>query len=148
MLLESRATNTHTGGRKMTVMNGSLWKRVSELGGFSASLLYLAEAGSGRLTLQQAAFFLLAATADAAGSPATRSQLMEAHEGSLRSALRNSYRQLLEPSRVHPNALGWLTTEENPLDAREQLLKLTDKGKAVIDAALVALEPLKKVPKQ
>ncbi len=57
-------------------------------------------------------------------------------------SVRNTYRQLLEPSRVFPKALGWLTTEENPDDSREQFLRLTDKGKRIIDGALLALEPI------
>jgi hypothetical protein len=59
-----------------------------------------------------------------------------------RGSIRNSYRQLMEPSRVFPNALGWLEAEENPMDAREKVLKLTDKGKRVIEGVLLALQPL------
>jgi hypothetical protein len=119
-----------------------LWKRVSELAASSAFLLYLADVASDRLSLTQAAFFMLAATADAAGRPATRTQLMQAHGERFGGSVRNTYRQLLEPSRVFPKALSWLTTEENPDDSREQFLRLTDKGKNVIMGALHALEPI------
>lgn len=127
----------------MTGTSPQLWKRVGELAGSSAFLLYLADVGSDRLTLTQAAFFLLAATADAAGHPATRSALLQAHHETFRGSIRNSYRQLLEPSRQYPNALGWLSTEANPDDDREQFLRLTDEGRSVIEAALMALEPIK-----
>jgi hypothetical protein len=120
-----------------------LWKRVGELGASSAFLLYLADVGSERLTLQQAAFFMLAATAEAAGKPATRSELLGTYGDSFREAIRNNYRQLLEPSRLYPKALGWLAAEENPDDIREKLLRLTDEGKSVIEGALLALEPIR-----
>lgn len=119
-----------------------LWRRVGELASSSAMLLYLSEQGSDRLSLTQAAFFLLAATADAAGKPATRTELLGTHMANGRGSIRNSYRQLLEPSRVHPKALGWLTQEENPMDAREKVLRLSAEGKAVIEGVLLTLEPL------
>jgi hypothetical protein len=105
-------------------------------------LLYLAEVGSDRLSLTQAAFFLLAATADAAGRPATRTELLATHMANGRGSIRNSYRQLMEPSRVHPKALNWLCAEENPMDAREKVLRLTDEGKRVVEGVLLALEPV------
>lgn len=129
-------------GVHMTNTKGPLWKRVGELAGSSAFLMYLAEAGSDRLTVSQAAFFMLAAAADVRGRPATRTGLLTASGAEFRPSIRNSYRQLLEPSRVYPNALGWLTTEDNPMDSREQFLKLTDEGKAVIEGALLALAPI------
>lgn len=121
-----------------------LWKRVSELGSFSAALLYLAEVGSDRLSMTQAAFFMLAATADAAGRPATRAQLIQTYPEFFLGS-RNSYRQLLEPSRVYPKALGWLQAEENPNDLREQFLRLTDEGRSVVAGALLALQPFKEM---
>ena len=147
MATRELATGTRTIPReallaKKTATSTQLWKRVGELAGSSAFLLYLSDLGSDRLTLTQAAFFLLAATADAAGKPATRSVLLQAYADSFRGSIRNSYRQLLEPSRQYPTALGWLSTEANPNDDREQFLRLTDEGVSVIEGALVALEPI------
>lgn len=119
-----------------------LWRRVPELAGSSAFLLYLADVASDRLSLTQAAFFLLAATADASGRPATRSALIATYAETFRGSIRNSYRQLLEPGRVYPKALSWLTTEANPNDDREQFLRLTKEGKSVLEGALMALEPM------
>lgn len=119
-----------------------LWKHVGELGGFSAALLYLADVGSDRLSVTQTAFFLLAATADAAGKPATRAQLIATYPDFFRGSARNSYRQLLPPSRVYPNGLGWLVPEENPDDLRENVLRLSDEGRSVIMGVLLALSPL------
>lgn len=136
------STNPAIGGLMSVNTNVPLWKRVGELASSSAFLMYLAEAGSDRLTVSQAAFFMLAAAADVKGSPATRTGLLTASGSEFRPSIRNSYRQLLEPSRVYPNALGWLTTEDNPLDSREQFLRLTDEGKSVIEGALLALIPI------
>ena len=123
-------------------MDDSLWRHVGELASSSDFLMYLAEAGSDRMTMGQAAFFMLAATADAKGVPVTRSQLLAASGVELRPSLRNSYRTLLAPSRLYPHGLGWLDTEDNPEDEREQFLRLSDRGRAVIQGALLALFPM------
>lgn len=125
-----------------TNTSSALWKHVGELAASSAFLLYLADVGSERLSMSQAAFFMLAAAADAAGKPATRTELITAYNDTFRGSIRNSYRQLLEPSRLYPKALGWLTTEENPMDSREQWLRLTEEGKGVVAGAILTLEKL------
>lgn len=130
------------GTRVPTNINSSLWRRVGELGSASAFLMFLGEAGSDRLTISQGAFFMLAAAADARGAPSTRSELLRASGAEFRPSLRNSYRQLLKPSRMYPNALGWLEAKRNPDDDREQFLCLTAEGKAVVEGALLALAPL------
>jgi hypothetical protein len=127
-------------GAAMKKASPQLWKHVGELASSSAFLLYLSDVGSDRMTLTQAAFFMLAATADASGKPATRTELLEAYKDSLRGSIRNSYRQLLEPSRSFPRGLGWLRTEANPDDDREQFLRLTDKGQSVVLGVLLTLE--------
>lgn len=136
------ATNMTRMKTTKPVTSAQLWKRVSELGASSAFLLYLSDVASERLSLTQAAFFMLAATADAAGKPATRTQLIQAYGDRFGGSVRNTYRQLMEPSRVFPKALGWLRAEENPDDIREQYLRLTEKGRGVIEGALLALEPI------
>ena len=116
-------------------MNSS---RLPELRAATSLLLAIAERGSDRLTLSQAAFFLFAAKAEVLGKPATRTQLLQASGADFRPSIRNSYRQLLPPSRVYPNGLGWIEPHENPRDAREKLLKLSDAGRRVIEDALNA----------
>lgn len=122
--------------------NVKLWKHVEELATSSALLIFLSSVASERLTLPQAAFFLAAATADAAGRAATRTELLDGALGGTRGSIRNSYRQLMEESRAYPNALGWLTVETNPMDDREKLLKLTPEGRKVVDGILLTLEPM------
>lgn len=119
-----------------------LWQRVPELAGSSAFLLYLADVATDRLSLTQAAFFMMAATADVMGKPATRSQLMDTYGESFRGSIRNSYRSLLEPTSRYPKALGWLSIEVNQADSREHFLRLTNEGRSVINGALLALEPI------
>ena len=114
------------------------YSRLPQLRAATSLLLAIAQEGSDRLTVSQAAFFLFAAKAQAVGKPATRSQLLQASGSDFRPSTRNSYRQLLEPSRVYPNALGWLLTEENPNDAREKILTLSEDGEKVIEGALNA----------
>lgn len=115
----------------------NLFEQLARLRSAPQFLMSLANDGSDRLTLSQAAFFMLAATADANGQHQTRTELLS--NAGFRPSLRNSYRQLLETSRVYPNALGWLKTSPNPNDEREQFLVLTKEGRAVIDRALSTL---------
>jgi len=117
-------------------MTRELTFHVSELRALSKFLCGLADVASDRLSLTQAAFFLQAAIADAAGRPSTRTEIITSNRTWIRGSIRNSYRQLLEPSRVYPNALGWLRTVENPLDAREKVLRLTDKGREIVEQAI------------
>lgn len=106
----------------------------------SALLLYLCEASRGRLTIPQAAFFMLAAAWDALGRPATRAQLLDEEGGRLNKSVKNTYRHLLAPSRRHRDALGWLEAVPNEEDLREHYLMLTAAGRAVIEGAVLAGE--------
>ena len=133
-------------GRAAAATENSLWKHVSELAASSAFLIYLAEAGSHKLTLNQLSFFMLAATADAAGRAATYSEIVTSGSG-MTAGIKNSYRQLLEPSRAFPKALGWLRQEENPDDVRESFLRLTDEGRRVVRGALMAMAPMNVAPR-
>lgn len=117
-------------------------RQVRELAAGSALLLYLCEASKGRLTMPQAAFFMLASAWDSLGRPATRAQLLEEEGGRLNASVRNTYRHLLAPSRRHPEALGWLQAVPNESDLREHHLVLTERGRAVIEGALAAAQPV------
>lgn len=106
---------------------------------FSAAMIVLAEMAPERMTLSQGIFFVLTATADLAGKDPTFSDIKEAVGETVNRSLHTTYRILLEPSRVYPNALGWLRQEENPMDARQKFLRLTPKGRAVMVGVLRAL---------
>ena len=115
-------------------------QQVRALAGGSALLLALCDASGGRLTMPQAAFFMLAAAWDSLGQPATRAQLLKEEGGRLNRSVKNTYRHLLAASRRHPEALGWLQAVPNEADLREHHLILTDRGSDVIDAALAAVQ--------
>lgn len=121
--------------------NKELFASVKPLASLSAALLYLAEAGHDRLTINQAAFFLLVAAADARGRPLTLMELLESTEGVIGRSIQNSYKVLLDPHGREPKsfALGWLTREPDPDDERRKYLRLTEKGKSVARGALLAL---------
>lgn len=119
--------------------SGSLYKSVSALAAASALQLFLAEVGSKRLSVSQAAFFLLAAAADAKGTPMTTSQILEAAGEQLSDHIRTSYKVLLTQSRRQEPGLGWLDRVENPDDNREKLLVLTPAGRKIAQAAVLAM---------
>lgn len=114
---------------------------VKPLASLSAAFLYLAEAGHDRLTINQAAFFLLVAAADARGAPLTLTEVLEGTDGVLGKSIVNSYKALLEPHGRSPKdfALGWLTREPDLDDERRKYLRLTEKGREVAKAALMSL---------
>lgn len=116
----------------------ALFKSVSKLAGLSAFLLYLAEEGNDRLTINQGAFFIIAGAADLRGGPMTLAEIMERGDGILTQSLKNSYRVLLEPSKHYTAGLGWLTREPDPEDERKKYLRLTPKGRNVTRAMLLA----------
>nr|WP_316628370.1 hypothetical protein [uncultured Brevundimonas sp.] len=49
----------------------------------------------------------------------------------LGQSIGRSYQVFLEPTKKEPDALGWLTVEENEDDRRQKFLRLTKEGEAV-----------------
>lgn len=117
-----------------------LYKSVRDFGDFSAALIVLAEMAPERMTMSQAIFFVLTATADIAGKDPTYSTIKEAVGDQINRALHNTYRILLEPSRQYPNGLGWLRQEADPDDGRVKRLRLTKRGRTVMEEVLAALK--------
>jgi hypothetical protein len=116
-----------------------LFKSVRDLRNFSAGMMVLGELAPERLTMSQAIFFLLTGTADVAGKDPTYSNIKEAVGDKINKSLHTTYRIFLEPSRVYPNGLGWLTQEPDPNDNRVKFLRLTKKGRAVMREVLEGL---------
>ena len=106
----------------------------------STSLVTLAEEAPDRMTAAQLLFFVLAAEADLRGVPTTFTAIREGASEAVNRSMHSTYRQLLEPSRTFPKALGWLRREENPLDNREKFLRLTTKGRAVVGKLVDPME--------
>lgn len=111
---------------------------------FSAGLLVLAELGPDRLTLTQGAFFLLAAMADRTGRPATFSELREAVGDTLNRSLHTTYKVFVDEGRKRDGkrepGLGWLTRETDDADNRRKYLRLTPKGRRVLEELVLAIE--------
>ena len=135
--IRSPSTTPSAGGDQ-----DELYASVKDLASFSDAPLYLADAGNDRLTINQAAFFLLVSAAEARGTPRTLKEIMDAAEGVIGRSVQNTYKVLLEAKGRHPKtmtALGWLTRETDPDDERRKYLRLTPKGRRVAKAALRAL---------
>jgi len=93
-----------------------------------------------RMTASQLIFFMLAATSDLAGRPATFGDIKEMVGDRLNRSLHTTYRILMEPSRAFPKGLGWLTSDLNPADNRQKFIKLTPEGRKVMKALHKALK--------
>jgi len=104
-------------------------------------MLYIAGKGNDRLTINQLAFFLVAAVADARGRALTISQIMEAGDGIINRSVANTYKVLLGPKERDDKSigLGWLYREPDPLDERRKFLRLTEKGWTIVRTVLLTL---------
>ena len=106
---------------------------AAEILRWSRGLFLLSRHAPNRLSLPQAAIFLAAAVCDRAGHPGSISSLKETLGPVAGRSVKNSYQVFLDPKESRFGKLGWLRRSVNPLDARERLLKLTPKGRKVID---------------
>lgn len=114
---------------------------VKPLSTLSSTFLHFTEAGNDRLTVNQVAFFLIAAAADAAGKPMTVTEIMESANGIINPSVANTYKVLLDSKNnkdYRKIGLGWLRRETDPDDARRNYLRLTKIGQAVVSSALQA----------
>lgn len=111
---------------------------VRDLRNFSTALIALAEQAPERTTVAQMVFFLLAGMADAAGKPATFTELKEAAGDSINRSLHTTYKLFLDRPQTRSDydskrqGLGWLTREIDPRDNRRNYLRLTPKGRSVL----------------
>jgi hypothetical protein len=111
---------------------------IGELRNFSAALIELAEQAPERTTAAQMAFFVLAGMADAAGKPATFTEIKDAVGPAINRSLHTTYKVFLDrvqrrsDTDVTRAGLGWLTREEDPTDNRRKYLRLTAKGRDVM----------------
>lgn len=117
-----------------------LFKHAAELGSFSSALITLTDLLPERITLSQAAFFLLTAAADVAGQRPTFTEIKEVLGPAVGRSLHSTYRSLLTPSKAVPYGAGLLERFENPDDNRQKILKLTPKGRALMMELVESLE--------
>ncbi len=113
---------------------------IGDLRGLARTMAVLAELAPDRMALSQAIFFLTAAAEDLAGKRPTYTDVRALLGDEINRTLHTTYRIVLEPSRVYPKGLGWMTRVQNPNDNREWFLKLTPKGKSVVNRVVEALE--------
>lgn len=130
----------------------TLTLRVGDLTDFSTALIVLAELAPERTTMAQMTFFLVAATADLAGKPATFSSIKEAVGPLVNKSLHTTYKVFLDKPLKRSDyeskreGLGWLSREENPQDNREKFLRLTAQGRNIIAELLEAIDGAKAPP--
>lgn len=117
-------------------------RRALELRNFSTALIAAADLAPDRMTLSQLTFFLFAAMADIRGTPATFSDIRDAAGPRVRKSMHTTYKILLDGNRrsdrVDTPGVDWLRREEDPLDNRRKFLRLTPKGRNVVQAIVNA----------
>lgn len=91
-----------------------------------------------KLTARQTLFFFVAACLDLRNTPATQTEIRTTYD-TLGRSIEKSKDQLLEPTKQNPDALGWLTQEHDEDDRRRRIIRLTPKGRAVVDGISQAL---------
>lgn len=116
-----------------------LSRHTGDFRNLTAALIALADSAPHRMTLSQAVFFLAAGAAVLRGERPTYTDIKNAVGDEVNRSLKTTYRVLLEPSRLYPNALHWLDRVENPSDNREKFLVLTPAGRRALKAAADAL---------
>ena len=99
----------------------------------SAVMHVLTLVGTENLTVRQVLFFLAVACMDLRGTPASPACLREIY-GSLGRSIETSKDQLLTKTEQNPDALDWLVSEQDQNDRHCEYLRLTPKGREVIEA--------------
>jgi len=120
-----------------------LLSALPELKRFTAPVMRLASLAPDRLSLGQAVFFIEAARADLAGHPVTVSELLERTSQTISRSLGTTYQVFLEAEegkRAKRAALGWLVREIDPADNRRKYLRLTAKGRRVVEELIPAAQ--------
>ncbi|WOB78465.1 hypothetical protein [Brevundimonas nasdae] len=98
----------------------------------------LVEDSEPRTSGRQLLAFLAVAQAEADGKSITLSDIrdMEGSRGQIiiGQSIAQTFAMLLDPSDREPRGLGWVRQEVDPSDNRRKYLKLTDKGRALLES--------------
>jgi len=111
----------------------------------AAAMKVFAAAVPERTTIRQSLALLLVCYASAMGRSITLSDIQDLAGEDLegRPLIGQTIERTLDTFRVPthrtPNALGWVTTEEDPLDRRRKYLKLTAEGISAANELITAL---------
>lgn len=104
-----------------------------------------------RTSVRQLLFFLTAAFMDIQNRPGGMTDIVDllgdsdnldakgARKPLLGRGIEASYVLFLEPNKRNPDALGWLTAVEDEDNRRRKLIRLTDKGRKIIDGLSTAV---------
>lgn len=109
---------------------------LPDLKNFNEVLIRLASLTPERLSLGQAVFFIEAARADLAGRPATFTEVRDRTGPVISRSLHTTYKVFLGADDREPKrqaALGWLAREIDPDDNRRKYLRLTARGRWMIE---------------
>lgn len=110
---------------------------MRDLTDFSAAVLKLAGVAPDRMTVAQSVFFLSAGLADLRGRPVTFSEIREEVGEAISKSLHTTYKTLTDESVKRDGkrqpGLGWLRREIDPDDNRRKYLRLTSKGRAILN---------------
>lgn len=87
------------------------------------------------MTVRQTLFFFAVAYHSLQGHSVNIARLREKYSPLGRS-IEKSMSQFLEPSRVSPDALGWIAQTVDPEDRRVRYLSLTPEGRNVVTAMI------------
>ncbi|MFN3558931.1 MAG: hypothetical protein ACK4UQ_06550 [Brevundimonas sp.] len=98
----------------------------------------LVEQSEPRTSGRQILAFLAVAQAEADGKSIMLSDIrdIEGSDGQpiIGQSIAQTFAMLLDPSEREPRGLGWVRQEVDPDDRRRKYLKLTDKGRAVLES--------------
>lgn len=129
----------------LSAQGTSAGTQLDKMPGFVRGLLHLAELTPRRTTPAEIVFFLTAARHDLAGAPYTFSEIRDSVGPAVNRSFHTTYRLFLDKpwrraaSEPEQEGLGWLTRCPDPLAGRRKYLKLTERGRTVLDETADAM---------
>lgn len=111
---------------------------ISDLESLVKAAVVLAAESHEKMTVRQTLFFYAVAYHSLMGQSVNMASIREMY-APLGRSIEKSISQFLEPTRAHPNALGWIVQSLDPDDRRIRYLSLTPEGRDVVIAMIEAM---------